>query len=807
MIIDTMGTDDDSIGTLASQEQNRLAQAMLVSQQPKDTRHVMFTRTIAISNQLRKIMYMHNFTSSFTIVDSGADSIVVGTGWKFVKIYPNRTVDLQGFSESETKKYNCKIGTACTVMKDSNGKDYLIIANEAIQNRKSDISLLSEIQLRHNGIIVDSVSKKHQGLDGPGTQSIYSADRSLQFRMQQRAAMMTLIHRLPTEEDIRTLPRFELTSNTIWNPCQQNDDPDTVNAIEDPFMNNANIVTSTNNDDSSISSENLPVTNPLEFELPDDFHIPDRIPPTIEFPPVRNQVPIIPDIENPVDPVHNTTIDDESIKPTELPPYRPAARILEYLKEPTDLLHGSKQYIDIHEQDIHENDRALYNELKQTLQNPLSTERYAYHLERSQYTSLRPQSHTHEISSFHTSIHDERITTENNQWDDTFYDTNEDNTDLSSIDEEQSQTDHYYTARQNSKPSDKLSRAFHLRIDHTNFIRENDVDTFLSELTDKELFGYNEPFDSFSYHTDPVIRKSQISYMLTRSNPIDAAKPQPFLGFRPLEVIRRTLEQTTQLARLATGLPMRRHVKALFPFLNRKRIDETVATDTFFSSIRDVSGTNCAQIFYGLRSHFMNIYPLKTEAEGPQAFDDFARYEGLPNVIRSDNSKMQRYSQKLLTRLREWLVAAEFTEPHHPQQNPAELRAIRWIKKNIQVLRMRTGAPDTVWYWMAKYLVDIHNITADETLGWATPWSKRRGETPDISAFLQFRFYEHVYYLDPEQKFPGTKEKTGYWLGVADHVGDRLCFHILTTDTHRVIERSVVRSALSDPNRTLTFPI
>ena len=88
-------------------------------------------------------------------------------------------------------------------------------------------------------------------------------------------------------------------------------------------------------------------------------------------------------------------------------------------------------------------------------------------------------------------------------------------------------------------------------------------------------------------------------------------------------------------------------------FLNRKRLDETVATDTFFSSKRDVSGAWCAQIFYGLTSHFMNIYPLKTESEGPTAFEDFARCEGLPAVIRSDNSKMQRYSTRLLARLRE----------------------------------------------------------------------------------------------------------------------------------------------------------
>jgi hypothetical protein len=85
---------------------------------------------------------------------------------------------------------------------------------------------------------------------------------------------------------------------------------------------------------------------------------------------------------------------------------------------------------------------------------------------------------------------------------------------------------------------------------------------------------------------------------------------------------------------------------------------------------------------------------------------------------------------------------------------------------------------------------------------------KRRGETPDTSDFLHFKFYEKVYYHDPYQKYQGTKEKPGYWLGVADHVGDRLCFHILTTDTHSIIERNVVRSAERSPtNVTLTFPI
>jgi hypothetical protein len=112
--------------------------------------------------------------------------------------------------------------------------------------------------------------------------------------------------------------------------------------------------------------------------------------------------------------------------------------------------------------------------------------------------------------------------------------------------------------------------------------------------------------------------------------------------------------------------------------------------------------------------------------------------------------------------LREWMVKSEFTEPHHPQQNPANLRAIQCLKTNTNVITMHSGAPQKKWFWIVKYLAVVHNVTVDESLSWATPWFKRRGETPDISAFLQYKFYEKAYYHDPDQKYPGTKEKTGY---------------------------------------------
>ena len=85
-----------------------------------------------------------------------------------------------------------------------------------------------------------------------------------------------------------------------------------------------------------------------------------------------------------------------------------------------------------------------------------------------------------------------------------------------------------------------------------------------------------------------------------------------------------------QLAATASWENLKRHVKSLFPFLNKVCIEETVATVTFFADTKDVSGATYAQVFYGLVSHYINAYGMKSETEGPNALDDFAHEEGIP---------------------------------------------------------------------------------------------------------------------------------------------------------------------------------
>jgi hypothetical protein len=286
----------------------------------------------------------------------------------------------------------------------------------------------------------------------------------------------------------------------------------------------------------------------------------------------------------------------------------------------------------------------------------------------------------------------------------------------------------------------------------------------------------------------------------------DYNKYRPLLGWLPLDTVRRTFEATTQLAKeLPMRFPLRRHIKSRNPALNRRRLQESFATDTLFSSHPAIGGYTCAQLFCGLKSQYYSLHGMKSESEGPEALEDFVRDVGSPFSLRNDNSKMQT-GIKWREVLRKYTIAEEHTEPHHPQQNPAE-RRIGEVKKYAEKIMDRTGAPAYLWLFCMLYITYLLNRTAVEQLGWRTPYEKCFGETPDISGLLQFAFYEPVYYLDPNVSYPDTKEKLGHFLGIAENTGDDMVFWVLT-GKRTVLARSVCRSALniSEPNKRQDKP-
>ena len=135
---------------------------------------------------------------------------------------------------------------------------------------------------------------------------------------------------------------------------------------------------------------------------------------------------------------------------------------------------------------------------------------------------------------------------------------------------------------------------------------------------------------------------------------------------------------------------------------------------------------------------------INSKGDFPKVYRDFICEQGAPSVLRHDNANEEN-SNKVQELHRELLIKDQFNEPCHPQQNPVESRAIKWLKETSLVMMDRLGVPSPLWYYMLCYLADIHNICVDKTLGWKTPSSIRTGVTPDISAYLQFQFWDKLW--------------------------------------------------------------
>jgi len=143
------------------------------------------------------------------------------------------------------------------------------------------------------------------------------------------------------------------------------------------------------------------------------------------------------------------------------------------------------------------------------------------------------------------------------------------------------------------------------------------------------LTGGAAIFNSFFNVMNSMKQKAVSSSTAVKEQ--DYATLRIYLGWLPLEVVNRTFACTTQLAMGSRlRLPFRQHHKSRTPQLNVPCLSETFVTDTLFSSETGLGGITCAQLFVGTKSKLTKIFGMRTESEGPDAFEDFIRENGAP---------------------------------------------------------------------------------------------------------------------------------------------------------------------------------
>lgn len=320
--------------------------------------------------------------------------------------------------------------------------------------------------------------------------------------------------------------------------------------------------------------------------------------------------------------------------------------------------------------------------------------------------------------------------------------------------------------------------------------------------------------DASAFHTPhfffPDAVGHQIQCQLHQSDvkTPDYNRLRPFFLHATADVVKRTFAVTTQYARsLSTSTLMKKTFRSPFPALNVHRRREAVATDTVYSDVPAIdNGSTAAQIFVGRDTLVTDAYPVKTDKQFVNTLEDNIRQRGAMDKLLSDGAKAE-ISNRVKDILRYYSIDDWQSEPHNQHQNKAERR---WgvIKPLVNLILKRTGAPACTWLLVLLYVIYILNRTATPSLNWKTPLQALNGDEPDISAIMQYQFWEPVYYRVSESdiSFPSNApEKLGRFVGFAESVGHALTFKVLTDDTQKVISRSVLRSTQDTASQQAKF--
>jgi hypothetical protein len=86
---------------------------------------------------------------------------------------------------------------------------------------------------------------------------------------------------------------------------------------------------------------------------------------------------------------------------------------------------------------------------------------------------------------------------------------------------------------------------------------------------------------------------------------------------------------------------MRRHLKSRFQMLRHKRLNEVIATHTYFPNKTSIDGYHCAQVFFGMTSKMLYIAGMKTKSDFTGVYFDFIRKCGILSALRRENAKSE----------------------------------------------------------------------------------------------------------------------------------------------------------------------
>ena len=263
-----------------------------------------------------------------------------------------------------------------------------------------------------------------------------------------------------------------------------------------------------------------------------------------------------------------------------------------------------------------------------------------------------------------------------------------------------------------------------------------------------------------------------------------------------LETAKCTLQVTTQQGIRTAVHPLHRRYRVDHLHLNRRRLNGDWFTDTLFSKVTSIQGNTCAQVY--TNGSFITVHPLDSKAKIAQSLTEFTDDVGIPDTLLSDGAPEVVGSKtdfmKEVNRLK---IRLKRSEAGRSNQNYAAECEIGVLKKRWRNRMLRKKVPPRLWDYGLIYESNILNRIPRGQLQ-RTGIEMVTGETPDISEWIDFEFYDRVWcYNQKKIEIDGSGRRLARWLGVAHRVGSDLCYWLLL-QSGKVIARTTVQYVVRD---------
>ena len=153
--------------------------------------------------------------SGHCIIDSGADTVCVGDGFKILS-RTGRRVILKGFDDGKALSKEVKVVTAATAWDDNNGTTFILVFHEALDlGRDQRTSLLCPNQIQFAGHKIDDIPRFLT--QGRSIHGIETCDEMyLPFSLAGHTSYLGT--RTPTAKELDSCEYVTLTGDAPWDP-------------------------------------------------------------------------------------------------------------------------------------------------------------------------------------------------------------------------------------------------------------------------------------------------------------------------------------------------------------------------------------------------------------------------------------------------------------------------------------------------------------------------------------------------------------------------------------------------------------